>query len=61
MFIKLSQERKLPFNRAVQAIMNINMLGSLEGARSDIEAGSHSETTEVLLTLLSQNKALGGK
>ena len=37
------------------------MLGSLEGARSDIESGSHSETTEVLLTLLSQNKALGGK
>ena len=41
--------------------MNINMLGSLEGASSDIESGSHSETTEVLLTLLSQNKALGGK
>ena len=35
--------------------MNINMLGSLDATRSDIEAGSHSETTEVLLTLLSQS------
>ena len=41
--------------------MNMNMLGSLDGPRGDIEPNTHSETTEVLLTLLSQNKALGGK
>ena len=41
--------------------MNMNMLGSLDGSRGDIESGTHSETTEVLLSLLSQNKALGGK
>ena len=41
--------------------MNMNMLGSLDGPRGDMEANTHSETTEVLLTLLSQNKALGGK
>ena len=37
------------------------MMGTLDGPRGDIEPGTHTETTEVLLSLLSQNKALGGK
>ena len=41
--------------------MNMNIMGSLDGQRADIEPGTHTETTEVLLSLLSQNKALGGK
>ena len=41
--------------------MNMNMMGTLDRSRGDIEPGTHSETTEVLLSLLSQNKALGGK
>ena len=41
--------------------MNMNMMGTLDVPRGDIEPGTHTETTEVLLSLLSQNKALGGK
>ena len=37
------------------------MMGTLDVPRGDIEPGTHTETTEVLLSLLSQNKALGGK
>ena len=37
------------------------MMGTLDVPRGDIEPGAHTETTEVLLSLLSQNKALGGK
>ena len=36
------------------------MLDSVDGSTGDINSSNHNEATEVLLSLLSQNKALGG-